>query len=135
MRKFATSWTVGLAGLVGLGLLSWPALTAVDSSAPAGTSGDAAYLKRDDHAADLVLVADDDDDDSDSASGSRNTGSSVSRTDGTRSNFTKVSRDRDRSRGDKTKDWTRDRTDQRTRDRSANRTNDRSRNDTRWRRN
>jgi len=41
-----------------------------------------------------------------------------------------MSRDRDRSRGDLTKDWTRDGGD-RTRDHSKNQTNDRSRNDTR----
>jgi len=41
-----------------------------------------------------------------------------------------VSRDNDRSRGDRTKDWTRDGGDK-TRDHSANQTNDGSRNDTR----
>ena len=41
-----------------------------------------------------------------------------------------MSRDRDQSRGDRTKDWTRDGGD-RTRDFSQNRTNDGSRNDTR----
>ena len=50
--------------------------------------------------------------------------------DNTGSGSTGVSRDRDRSRGDKTKDFTRDGGD-RTRDFSANKTNDRSRNDTR----
>ena len=64
---------------------------------------------------------------------SRNTGFSRSTNDNTRSNFTRVSRDRDLSRSDKTKDWTRD-GGSRTRDWSANRTNDRSRNDTRGRR-
>ena len=41
-----------------------------------------------------------------------------------------MSRDRDRSRGDKTRDWTKDGKGKR-RDWSANKTNDRSRNDTR----
>ncbi len=41
-----------------------------------------------------------------------------------------MSRDRDKSRGDKTRDWTRDGGDK-TRDKTANNTNDRSRNDTR----
>ena len=41
-----------------------------------------------------------------------------------------MSRDRDISRGDKTRDWTRDGGDK-TRDKTANNTNDRSRNDTR----
>ena len=55
---------------------------------------------------------------------------SVKTNDGTRSNYTGVSRDRDRSRGDVTKDWTMDGGD-RTRDLTRNLTNDRSRNDTR----
>ena len=55
---------------------------------------------------------------------------SRSTNDGTNSNFTDVSRDNDRSRSDKTKDWTRDGGD-RTRDHSNNQTNDGSRNDTR----
>ena len=55
---------------------------------------------------------------------SRNTG------DNTRSNYTAVSRDRDISRADKTRDWTRDGGNKK-RDWSANKTNDRSRNDTR----
>jgi hypothetical protein len=50
--------------------------------------------------------------------------------DGTRSNYTGVSRDRDRSRGDVTKDSTRDGGDL-TRDLTRNSTNDKSRNDTR----
>jgi len=92
-----------------------------------------------------VLTADDDGDDDDTDVGGRDTGntrtgagtgsnhsndrSGVSR-DGTNSRHTKVSRDRDKSRGDLTKDWTRDGGD-RTRDHSRNKTNDRSRNDTR----
>jgi hypothetical protein len=55
---------------------------------------------------------------------SRNTG------DNTRSNYSGVSRDRDRSVADVTRDFTRDGGD-RTRDFSRNLTNDRSRNDTR----
>ena len=54
--------------------------------------------------------------------------------DKTNSKRTPVSRDRDRSRGDKTRDWTLDGGD-RTRDRTPNSTNDRSRHDTRWGRN
>ena len=42
-----------------------------------------------------------------------------------------MSRDRDNSRGDKTRDWTRDGAGDKKRDWSANKTNDRSRNDTR----
>ena len=120
---------LGLAGLVGVGLLAFP-LSSV------ATDRDAAILKRDEQGTDLVLVADDDDDDSNDTSNDNkdtNTGFSNSTNDNTRSNFTKVSRDRDLSRSDKTRDWTRD-GGTLTRDWSANRTNDRSRNDTRGRR-
>jgi hypothetical protein len=117
--------TLGLAGLVGVGLMSFPATTA------AADLGDEAVTKREDNVTELVLVDDDDNDDTNDRS--RNTGFSRSTGDNTRSNFTRVSRDRDKSRSDKTRDWTRDGGD-RTRDWSQNRTNDRSRNDTRGRR-
>ena len=113
---------IGLAGLVGAGVLTWPAL-----STPSADG----YLKRDEQETDLVLV--DDDDDSNDDSNSRFTGHSASTRDGTRSNFTRVSRDRDLSRSDKTRDWTRDGVGPTKRDFSANRTNDRSRNDSRGR--
>lgn len=51
--------------------------------------------------------------------------------DNTRSNYSKVSRDRDRSRGDLTRDLTRDGGNGQTRDLTADSTNDKSRNDTR----
>jgi hypothetical protein len=122
------------AGLVTTGLLALPI-----SSAFAGEDLDA---KRDDDGTELVVVADDGDDDGLDRAAGTNTGSGggdatnsrdtsgVDSNDGTNSRYTAVSRDRDRSRGDKTKDWTRDGGD-RTRDHSAGRTNDRSRNDTR----
>ena len=114
---------IGLAGLVGAGALAWPTVTTATADG---------YLKRDEQENDLVLVADDDDSNDDSRS--RNTGFSRSTGDNTRSNFTKVSRDRDLSRSDKTRDWTRDgKGDQKKRDWSANKTNDRSRNDSRGR--
>lgn len=114
---------IGLAGLVGAGVLAWPTLT---------TSSADGYLKRDEQETDLVLV--DDDDDSNDDSNSRFTGHSAATRDGTRSNFTQVSRDRDLSRSDKTRDWTRDgKNDSKKRDWSANKTNDRSRNDSRGR--
>jgi hypothetical protein len=121
------------AGLVTTGLLALPISSAF--------ADDSVTLKRDDDGADLVLVSDDNDDDGlDRADGtnsntgadntrSRNT-SGVNSNDGTNSRNTAVSRDRDRSRGDLTKDWTRDGGD-RTRDHSKFKTNDRSRNDTR----
>ena len=61
----------------------------------------------------------------------RNTGVSRNTNDNTNSRFTAVSRDRDLSRSDKTRDWTRDGKGGLKRDWSANKTNDRSRNDTR----
>lgn len=128
MKKLLPIGTLGLAGLVGVGLMTFPSTTV------AANLGDDAITKREDHVTELVLVADDDDDDTGADSGtrtrSRNTGFSRASNDNTRSNFTKVSRDRDLSRSDKTRDWTRDGGD-RTRDWSHNRTNDRSRNDTR----
>ncbi len=128
MKKLLPIGTLGLAGLVGVGLMTFPSTTV------AANLGDDAVTKREDNVTELVLVDDDDDDDTGANSGtrtrSRNTGFSRASNDNTRSNFTKVSRDRDLSRSDKTRDWTRDGGD-RTRDWSQNRTNDRSRNDTR----
>jgi hypothetical protein len=131
---------VGLAGAVGAGVLAWPAL--------AGPDTDEVYLKRNEQAGELITVDDDELEDDDELqlvadtrsrntrsknTRSRNTRSKASR-DNTRSNVTKVSRNRDRSRGDKTRDWTRDGAGKQKRDFSANKTNDRSRNDTRGRR-
>jgi hypothetical protein len=121
--------TLGLAGAVTIGVVG---MTGAVSSA----ADQDAYVKREENATSLVLVADDDDDDTndDTNTGATKstggTGSSKSRADGTNSRYTKVSRDRDRSRGDKTKDWTRDGGD-RTRDLTPNLTNDKSRDDTR----
>jgi len=120
---------IAFAGLVGAGALAWPTLAAPQADG---------YLKRDEQGTDLVLVADDDDDTNDRATGdtatrSRNTGISRSTRDNTRSNFTRVSRDRDRSRSDKTRDKTYDGKGGEKRDWSGNTTNDRSRNDSRGR--
>ena len=129
MRKLLSFGTLGLAGAVGVGLLALPGATV------AASFDDDAAVKREDGVTELVLVDDDDDDDTaddgvDSAD--TFTGFSRSTSDRTRSNVTKVSRDRDVSRSDKTKDFTFDGPgDTRTRDWTANRTNDRSRNDTR----
>jgi hypothetical protein len=130
MKKLLPVGTLGVAGLLGAGLLAMPG--AAGSAAPGGTD---AFLKRDEDVSEVVLVADDDGDDTNDRTRSRdtrsrNTGVSRSTRDHTRSNFTRVSRDRDLSRSDKTRDWTRDGGD-RTRDHSQNRTNDRSRNDSR----
>jgi hypothetical protein len=122
-RTTLTLGSVGIAGLVTTGLLALPVTSAF---------ADDTAFKRDEDTPDVVLVADEDDDDTADRGDdtrSRNT-SGVNSNDGTNSRHTAVSRDRDRSRGDKTRDFTRD-GDDRTRDRSAGHTNDRSRNDTR----
>lgn len=123
MKKIMSATTLGITGLVTVGLLALPSTSASAQD----------YAKREDDTVDLVLMDDHDDDDTfddDDDDTFSNTGNSASTNDGTRSNFTGVSRDRDLSRSDKTKDWTRDGGD-RTRDHSANHTNDNSRNDTR----
>lgn len=128
MKKLLPFGTLGLAGAVGVGLMALPGATV-----SASLDEDAA-VKREDGATELVLVDDSDDDDTaDDADGADTfTGFSRATDDGTRSNFTEVSRDRDISRSDKTKDFTLDGPgDTRTRDWTANSTNDRSRNDTR----
>jgi hypothetical protein len=123
---------IGLAGAVGVGVLAWPATAALTDN------HDEVFIKRDEQTVEMVAVDDDDDADSkdktnDKTNTNSKTGASKATNDNTRSNFTKMSRDRDKSRGDKTKDGTRDGGD-RTRDWSANKTNDKSRNDTRGRR-
>jgi hypothetical protein len=118
---------VGLAGLVGAGMLAWPASTAF-------AEGDEVYFKRDEQGKELVAVEDDDDTTGDGDTGkATNTGFSKPTNDSTNSRFTPVTRDRDLSRSDKTRDWTRDGGD-RTRDWTKNKTNDKSRNDTRGKR-
>lgn len=121
MRKLIPTALLGVAGLAAIGL--------VGMSSPIVASSAEEVAKRDDDAPSLVLVADDDDDDTND-DGDTMTGVSANTNDNTASNFTGVSRDRDVSVSDKTRDWTMDGGDP-TRDFSANRTNDRSRNDTR----
>ena len=121
--------TLGIAGLLAGGALAFPAT---------GTFADRDAVKRDEDTPDIVLVADDDDDDTNSNSGTNtgntNTGTGTNsgdQNDPTNSRQSAVSRDRDLSRSDKTRDFTRDGAGDRKRDWSQNRTNDRSRNDTR----
>lgn len=117
----------------------------------AATAADPAYIKRDETVT-LLATADEDDDErekltpfsvsrasapsrvSRASRDSRDaTASKKSRNtrDKTNSRVTPVSRDRDKSRFDLTKDWTMD-GGEFTRDRTKNSTNDNSRNDTRW---
>ncbi|CAB4738159.1 unannotated protein [freshwater metagenome] len=125
-----------IAGAVGAGLLAFPAAQAADSDV---------FWKRDDDRADVVSTVDDDDDDDTNrtnddtntqngdTNGTNNTAgdtSGVASNDNTNSRVTDISRDRDISQGDRTRDWTRDGGDE-TRDTTANATNDKSRNDTR----
>lgn len=117
MRKLLPTALLGISGLVTIGLLALPTATSAEDT----------FAKREEDAPELVLVDDDDDDDTNSG-----TGNSWSRNDNTNSVFSRVSRDRDFSRGDRTKDWTRDGKNSRAkRDWSNRKTNDRSRNDTR----
>jgi hypothetical protein len=110
-----------LASAIGLGLpLSGVALGAEEGSK-------VAVLKRDEDDR-PVFVDDDDDDDDDNSGDTDRTGKSHDRTG---SRHTRVSRDRDRSRGDLTRDKTRDGKGGKKRDWSRHHTNDRSRNDTR----
>jgi hypothetical protein len=98
---------------------------------PTAFAGDYQAFKRNEDTPDVVTTLDDDDDDDsggDNTSFNSGTGNS---NDGTNSRETRVSRDKDRSRDDLTKDRTRDGKGPSKRDWSQNRTNDRSRNDTR----
>jgi hypothetical protein len=98
-------------------------------------SDDDAFRAREEDVRLVDAVDDDDDDDGDATGNTGNTGNSdtsgVNSNDGTNSRHTSVSRDRDRSRGDLTKDRTKDGPGSATRDRSRHQTNDKSRNDTR----
>lgn len=115
------------------------------SGASAAPEERAVTAKREDAVSELVTVDDDDDEanrdktntrsktrsrTANSKTGNSRTGNSRSARDNTNSRVTKVSRDRDLSRRDLTKDRTRDGGD-RTRDNSRNHTNDKSRHDTR----
>jgi hypothetical protein len=133
MNKWLAGGTLGTAGLVTAGLIGL--------QVPASSAAQDQAYQRNDDLPDVVMTVDDDDDDDTMGkrdgtrskdTRSRNTGNSRSRNDHTNSRMTGVSRDRDHSRGDKTRDWTRDgKGDKKKRDWSANKTNDKSRNDTR----
>ena len=114
----AGMWVLMLAIVAGLPL---------GATAAFGNDDTTAVLRRDDDAVEVTAI---DDDDADSRSRSGFT-SGVNSNDRTGSGHTAVSRDRDRSAGDKTRDRTRDGKGGPRRDWSANHTNDRSRRDTR----
>jgi hypothetical protein len=116
-------------GRAGIMLLAIAVLFAVPAGGALASDREDVAYRRDDDYSEVVVQLDDDDDGGDTNSRSRFT-SGVNSNDRTGSGHSRVSRDRDRSRGDRTRDWTRDGGD-RTRDRTGNHTNDRSRNDTR----
>jgi hypothetical protein len=91
-----------------------------------------AFIRRDDDDdAELAVVERDDDTGDSDGDDSASFTSGVDSNDGTNSRHTAVSRDRDRSRGDLTRDRTKDGPGGPTRDRTRNQTNDRTRNDSR----
>lgn len=127
MQGLFRAMIAAFAALLGFGLF---ALTQSTSA-----TADDVVAKRDDSSTVLLSHDDDDDDDDDGDDDADETGaSSPSGTgvsnDGTGSRVTAVSRDRDISNDDLTKDMTMDGGDP-TRDFSQNHTNDASRNDTR----
>ena len=111
------------------------ALVAGPTATIAGAAGqiqrDEIVLRREDDASELVTVAGDDDDGDNTNTGNSGFTSGDDSNDRTGSGHTAVSRDRDLSRGDKTRDRTRDGAGGAKRDWSGGHTNDRSRNDTR----
>lgn len=131
MQGLFRAMIAALAAVLGFGLFALTQST--------GASADDAVATREDSA--TVLLSDDDDDDDDDDGDDVDTNSDLGATDvntdasgvsndGTNSRVTSVSRDRDISIGDLTKDVTMDGGDP-TRDFSQNHTNDASRNDTR----
>lgn len=106
-------------------------------AATEGRSDTQVVLRDEDDDAGLATLERDDDpddvaDDTDDGGGNSNGATSgVDSNDGTNSRHTDVSRNRDRSQGDLTRDRTKDGPGGLTRDRSAHNTNDRSRHDTR----
>ncbi len=111
-----------------------PLVVGQAASAAAG-DGDRLYANREDSVTEVVAIDNDDDLDDDtsrSRTGGDGTGATANSNDGTNSRMTGVTRgDRDVSRGDLTKDVTRDGKGDLTRDNSRHATNDSSRDDTR----
>jgi hypothetical protein len=109
----------------------WVLMLAFAAVFPLGVAlaDDVAVVRRDSDVAEVTAV-DDDGDDGDTNSKSGYTSGDNSN-DRTGSGHTGVSRDRDRSRGDKTRDRTKDGPGSGNRDWSGGQTNDRSREDSR----
>lgn len=122
MQSLFRALVAGLAALLALSLLSFAQSTAASAEEYGATRQDGVTLLEEGDEDD-----DEDETDEESLSFQSNTGTS---NDATGSRETAVSRDRDVSRDDLTRDFTLD-GGELTRDRSANHTNDRTRNDTR----
>ena len=120
MKKLIPATLLTIAGAVVIGLIGMQAPALADEA-----------VKRDDDGVELVLAGDDDDDDADTTDDADTSAPSLATSDNTNSRFSAVSRDRDISRGDLTKDFTSDGPGDENRDLSANATNDNSRSDTR----
>lgn len=119
--------------LAGAVVLGGPVSVVLADDAPKGREREA-FIRRDDDDDAELAVAERDDDSGDSGGGDTDSGgftSGIDSNDGTNSRHTNVTRDKDRSRGDLTRDRTKDGPGGPTRDRSRHQTNDRSRNDSR----
>lgn len=114
---------ISVAGLA-LGIIASP-VTAIAAT----DDGSEVILRRQEEASE-VMVAEDDGDGFTGNTGGTGDASGDSN-DATGSRHTSVSRDRDRSVGDLTRDWTKDGSGDRKRDWSGGYTNDSTRNDTR----
>jgi hypothetical protein len=125
--------------LAGAVVLGGPVTGVLASDTPKAGEREA-FIRRDDDADAELAVAERDDDSRDSGGGDTDGGgddtdsgftSGADSNDRTNSRHTNVTRDKDRSRGDLTRDRTKDGPGGPTRDRSRHQTNDRSRNDSR----
>lgn len=125
MQTLFRSMVAALAALFGFGLFAMTQAT--------GASANDIAAKREDSANVVLADHDDDYDDDYNTRWTRDNHTNVSRMsrDATNSRFTRVSRDRDFSRRDLTRDWTRDGGGDLTRDHSRHHTNDSTRHDTR----
>jgi hypothetical protein len=110
-------------------MLAFAILAGLPAQIALSGTNDEVVLKKDEFQE--VATMEDDDDDGDTSNSNSGFTSGVDSNDRTGSGHTPVSRDRDRSRGDKTRDRTRDGKGGVKRDWSGGHTNDRSRNDSR----
>lgn len=118
-------------GRILVALLSGTLLIGPAASVAGAGEKEEYVMRREDDATEVVTVAGDDDDDDGDDSNTSRWSSDHDSNDRTGSGHTAVSRDRDRSRGDKTRDRTKDGPGSSKRDWSGGHTNDRSRNDSR----